>query len=133
MTYAAPEVIASKDQFIYTEACDIWSLGVLTYVMLCGKPPFWGQRKQLYNTAMNERYPFKGDPWDKMNPDAKDFIKKLLRAKPENRPNISAVVQHPWLLSPPAESCSKTNQTVLSNLKNFAAKSTFSRLCITAV
>mmetsp|Transcript_1783 Transcript_1783/g.3044 ORF Transcript_1783/g.3044 Transcript_1783/m.3044 type:complete len:592 (-) Transcript_1783:71-1846(-) len=133
MTYAAPEVIASNDQKAYTAACDLWSVGVLAYVMLCGKPPFWGSREQHYKNAKNERYPFKAPPWDRMNPDAKDFVKVLLKAKPAERLPMEKVVQHAWLVSPPTESDSTLSASVVSNLKEFSAQSTFSRLCITAV
>jgi len=132
MTYAAPEVISSQDRRSYTEACDLWSMGVLTYVMLCGKPPFWGTREQHFKAAKNERYPFRDDPWDRMNPQAKDFVKQLLKAKPENRLKIKECVTHPWLATPPAET-SECASGVLANLKNYSAQSTFSRMCITAV
>lgn len=135
MTYAAPEVIASQDRKVYTEACDLWSLGVLTYVMLCGKPPFWGTREQHYRAAKNERYPFKDDPWDKMNPQAKDFVQKLLKADPAKRMNCSDACAHEWLKSAPESfsACPETSATVMNSLKAFAGQSTFTRLCITAV
>jgi len=133
MTYAAPEVISSQDRKAYSEACDLWSVGVLTYVMLCGKPPFWGSREQHYKAARAERYPFRDDPWDKMNPEAKDFVKNLLKANPAARTPIGQAAKHPWLLSAPTEGSTENTGSVLSNLKNFAGQSTFSRLCITAV
>lgn len=133
MTYAAPEVIGSNDQKAYTAACDLWSVGVLAYVMLCGKPPFWGSRDQHYKNAKNERYPFKDPPWDRMNENAKDFVRKLLKAKPDERLPIEKVVQHPWLVAPPDEVNSAASSSVVSNLKAFSAQSTFSRICITAV
>jgi len=133
MTYAAPEVISSQDRKAYSEACDLWSVGVLTYVMLCGKPPFWGTREQHYKAARAERYPFRDDPWDRMNPDAKDFVKNLLKASPAARTPIGQAAKHPWLLSAPTEGSTENTGAVLSNLKNFAGQSTFSRLCITAV
>jgi calcium-dependent protein kinase len=132
MTYAAPEVIASQDRKAYTQACDLWSMGVLTYVMLCGKPPFWGTREQHYRSAKNERYPFKGDPWDKMNPDCLDFVRVLLKADPAKRLTMNDCLSHNWLKNPPPENSSQT-ASVLGNLKNFTAQTTFTRLCITAV
>merc|ERR1719456_1735547 len=127
MTYAAPEVIDSRDRKAYSEACDLWSMGVLTYVMLSGKPPFWGSRGQHLKAAQAERYPFRDDPWDKMNPDAKGFIKGLLKAKPDQRLPIGEVVKHPWLTQKIDES-SGDSTAVMSNLKNFS-RSQRSRGC----
>jgi len=137
MTYAAPEVISSQDKKLYTEACDLWSMGVLAYVMLSGKPPFWGNREQHYKAARNERYPFKDSPWDRMNPDAKDLVKNLLKADPAQRLSITNVVQHAWLNQDfskmEEQTCKVAQAEVLGNLKNFTSQSTFSRMCITAV
>jgi calcium-dependent protein kinase len=130
MTYAAPEVISSRDVKAYTQACDLWSMGCLTYVMLCGKPPFWGSHSQHYNAARNERYPFRDSPWDKMNPDAKDLVRVLLKAKPTERLPIADVVKHPWLVSPPAEGSAEAGAAVLGNLKNFCAQGAFSRIAL---
>jgi len=135
MTYAAPEVISSQDRKSYTEKCDIWSTGVMTYVMLCGKPPFWGTREQHYKAAKNERYPMNDPPWDKMNPDAKDFVKKLLRAKPASRLDIKDCVAHKWLQDGQKSTGAndEVNLSVFKNLDNFCAQSTFKRMCVTAV
>jgi calcium-dependent protein kinase len=134
MTYAAPEVITSQDKKVYSQACDLWSVGVLTYVMLCGKPPFWGTREQHLRAAKNERYPLKDPPWPKMAAEAKDFVKALLKAAPQERLPIDQCVQHAYLKTPPSEQASKEDVAgVLGNLKNFSNQSTFSRMCITAV
>jgi len=135
MTYAAPEVISSQDKRSYTEACDLWSIGCMTYVMLCGKPPFWGTREQHYKAAKNERYPFRDDPWDKMNPKAKDFVQKLLKAKPDKRMTCVEAVAHQWLIEATVSGStdSTVSASVLKNLGNFCAQSTFKRMCITAV
>lgn len=133
-TYAAPEVITSNNQKAYTAACDLWSLGVLTYVMLCGKPPFWGSQSQHLYNAKHERYPMKGSPWDKMNGDAKDFIKDMLRADPAKRRPITSVIVHPWLTKAvEAESCDADTEEVMNNLRQFSGTSTFERMCISAV
>jgi len=136
-TYAAPEVILSENRKEYTEACDIWSLGVLAYVMLCGKPPFWGDRSQHVWNARAERYPMKGSPWDKMNPDAKDFIRVLLKADPEKRLPMSRVIVHPWLSKAKAKEDSEASESdsheVMMNLRQFSSANTFERMCISAV
>jgi len=134
-TYAAPEVICSKELKAYTEKCDLWSLGVLTYVMLCGKPPFWGSQRQHIKNAQAENYPFKGEPWDRMNPKAKDFVHKLIKANPSDRLPIDQVIAHPWLVNRMTDPTHEAENTVqiLKNLRQFGTVSTFTRMCITAV
>mmetsp|Transcript_32604 Transcript_32604/g.75764 ORF Transcript_32604/g.75764 Transcript_32604/m.75764 type:complete len:615 (+) Transcript_32604:92-1936(+) len=132
--YAAPEVITSENRKEYTAACDLWSLGVLTYVMLSGKPPFWGSQSQHLWNARAERYPMKGAPWDKLNPDAKDFIKILLKADPAKRPTASNLMEHSWLTTRSAQTALiEDSEQVLKNLQGFSGASTFERMCISAV
>jgi calcium-dependent protein kinase len=134
-TYAAPEVITSNNISAYTSKCDLWSLGVLTYVMLSGKPPFWGNHQQFVSKQKKEQYPMKGEPWDKMDPKAKDFVKKLLKANPDERLPIDKAAMHEWLTQSSATSPADALQAkdVLTNLKHYSGASTFERLCITAV
>lgn len=136
-TYAAPEVITSENRKQYTAACDLWSLGVLAYVMLSGKPPFWGKESQHLWNARAERYPMKGAPWDRMNVDAKDFIRVLLKADPSKRLPIDRVVLHPWLTKEAAareaEHDDADSEEVLKNLRQFSSATTFERMCISAV
>lgn len=133
--YAAPEVLDSKNVKSYTHKCDLWSLGVLTYVMLCGKPPFWGSEAQHLRKAKKEQYPMKGAPWDTINEDAKNFVQRLIKANPDDRMPMAEVVLHPWLKRAKSAAVpSKTeSDSVLHNLKQFCNKSTFTRMCITAV
>eukprot|EP00403_Amphidinium_massartii_P017972 CAMPEP_0178420118 /NCGR_PEP_ID=MMETSP0689_2-20121128/25965_1 /TAXON_ID=160604 /ORGANISM="Amphidinium massartii, Strain CS-259" /LENGTH=610 /DNA_ID=CAMNT_0020041585 /DNA_START=115 /DNA_END=1944 /DNA_ORIENTATION=+ len=136
-TYAAPEVITSGNVSMYTEACDLWSLGVLAYVMLCGRPPFFGssQAQQVRN-AMAEKYPMKDKPWKNMNPHAKDFVVQLLKADPKKRLPIAECCKHPWLTranAPKANTDPSETAEVFKNLKHFSNSSTFSKMCITAV
>jgi len=134
-TYAAPEVIESQDIKSYTAACDLWSLGVLTYVMLCGKPPFWGTQRQHLSSARSEKYPISGGPWDEMNPHAIDFVKGLLKAKASDRTPVSTACNHPWFTSAKQKDAVSKDHSmeVLKNLKNFGDATTFTRMCIAAV
>jgi calcium-dependent protein kinase len=132
-TYAAPEVILSRNIKAYTAACDLWSLGVLTYVMLCGKPPFWGSEANHLRNARHERYPITGAPWDTMNPQAIDFVKVLIKADPNKRMAIDALVQHEWLNTNESRASAETTAGVFGNLKQFSNANTFSKMCITAV
>lgn len=134
-TYTAPEVVA-RSTVEYTAACDLWSLGVVTYVMLCGKPPFWGTERQHLKNALAERYPIAGGAWDSISRAAIDFVMCLLKANPANRMTIEQAAEHPWLRATTSQSqadSEDSRQKVLANLKHFGNTSAFSAMCAAAV
>jgi len=131
--YAAPEVILSKNRKAYTAACDAWSLGVVTYVMLCGKPPFWGAPQDHLRNAQAEKYPMRSGPWVTMPEQAKMFIRKLLKAQPSERMSCSEALVHEWLQSKDHTAANQCAQEVLQNLTQFSDQTLFTQLCITAV
>jgi len=90
--YVSPEVITG----IYTEKCDIWSAGVILYILLSGIPPFDGpNNKALYNKISQMKFSFPKDKWGKISEDAKDLIRHMIA--PENeRYNAKQVLDHPW-------------------------------------
>jgi len=132
LAYAAPEVIDSDGHSGYTQACDLWSIGVVAYVMLSGKPPFWGSREQQLARSQKENYPFSAAPWDTMRPKANNFVHSLLKAIPAKRLTIGEAVAHPWLSEEEPET-SENSEDVLKNMRHFAGARTFEKLCITAV
>mmetsp|Transcript_12177 Transcript_12177/g.34528 ORF Transcript_12177/g.34528 Transcript_12177/m.34528 type:complete len:569 (+) Transcript_12177:71-1777(+) len=121
VTYAAPEVRMAEDRAEYTSACDLWSLGVMAYVMLIGKPPFWG--KNQFTKMLAEHYPMSGAEWDNISDDAKALIRGLLKANPSDRLSITEVTEHPWLRSPPHPTDPAVARQVLSNLRQFSQAS----------
>ena len=93
--YVAPEVLSRKP---YTEKCDLWSLGVITYLLLCGYPPFsYPNANQLYAAIRRGEFHYIEDEWSHISPEARDLINKLLVVDPEARLSASEVLQHPWL------------------------------------
>jgi len=69
--YIAPEVLAGN----YTEKCDIWSIGVITYMLLSGKAPFFGKDDAaIFNMVKKGKFEFNASNWSMVSPDAKDFI-----------------------------------------------------------
>lgn len=133
-SYCAPEVVISAGAGTsYTCQCDLWSLGVLSYVMLCGKPPFWGTPKQLLQRARDESYPIDKPPWDKITDNGKDFIRKLLKADPDKRMPIEETIAHPWLTSVGQFSNCAELEQALTNIKQFSNTSRFQALCVAAV
>ena len=92
--YIAPEVL----QRSYTKACDLWSVGVIIYILLCGYPPFSGESDaQVFDRVRNAPLEFPSPEWDSVSPDAKDLISQLLKRKGEDRPTAAAALEHPWL------------------------------------
>lgn len=93
--YIAPEVIDGS----YDEKCDIWSCGVLMYMMLCGIPPFYGaNRKEVMAKIKKGKFSFKSKIWSVISPEAKDLIEKMLTYNPEKRPSCREVLSHPWFI-----------------------------------
>jgi calcium-dependent protein kinase len=92
--YVAPEVL----QGAYTNKCDIWSIGVITYLLLCGFAPFNGDDDgETFFMIENATLVFPSPEWDDISPLAKDFVKALLDRDPNKRIPASAALQHPWI------------------------------------
>jgi len=133
LTYAAPEVLESRDVGGYTSACDLWSLGVVTYVMLCGKPPFWGNYNEQLRRMKHEQYPMKDSTWQQISSDAKDLIRRLLKNNPKERMNIDSLLAHPWLSIASRKMDVQLASQVLHNMRQFSNTSQFFSICVASV
>ncbi|KAH3762409.1 protein kinase 1 [Pelomyxa schiedti] len=93
--YVAPEVLLGKG---YRPNVDLWSLGVILYVMLCGYYPFdENDNKKLYGQIKVGTFQFAAPFWDPVSENAKDLIRKLLTVDPEKRITTEEALAHPWL------------------------------------
>ena len=82
----------------YRFPADLWSIGVCTYIMLCGEKPFEGKTpKQLVAKVLLGKYKFDPHLWDPISDDAKEFIQKLLVVKSEDRMTAKQAIRHQWL------------------------------------
>ncbi len=92
--YVAPEVLLGN----YTEKCDLWSMGVITYMMLSGSPPFWGNNdQQIRNRIIRGQYSTSDKVFKNVSKGGKDFIAMLLKLDPSSRPDAGKALRHSWL------------------------------------
>ncbi|CAD8073319.1 unnamed protein product [Paramecium sonneborni] len=91
--YIAPEVLKRN----YNEKCDVWSCGVILYIMLCGYPPFGGQDQEILQNIEIGKYDFDPEDWSKISEDAKNLIKKMLTKDYQQRISAQEAYQDPWI------------------------------------
>ncbi|CAG0922544.1 unnamed protein product [Notodromas monacha] len=97
--YVAPEVLGTEK---YDKSCDMWSLGVIMYILLCGFPPFYSNHGLAISPGMKKRiragqYDFPNPEWRDVSNDAKDLIRGLLNTDPEKRFSIESVMNNLWI------------------------------------
>nr|XP_029520380.1 calcium/calmodulin-dependent protein kinase type 1B-like isoform X2 [Oncorhynchus nerka] len=93
--YVAPELLQQKS---YGKEVDLWALGVITYILLCGYPPFYDESEShMYRQIMKAEYEFDSPYWDEVSNSAKDFIPHMLQKEPEERYNCEQALKHLWI------------------------------------
>ena len=91
--YIAPEVL--KDG--YNEKCDLWSCGVILYILLCGSPPFYGKsEKEIFQRILDGSISFKHKIWSKISDEAKNLVIKLLQVDPSKRLSAAEALEDIW-------------------------------------
>lgn len=120
--YAAPEVILGTG---HGKPCDIWSLGVVTYTILCGYSPFRSENVQdfIAEVRHNNAVIFHADYWKDVSKDARRFIIKALQFNPSQRSTAKELLADPWLKSVAAEH--RDTDLLPALKKNFNAKLKF--------
>ncbi|XP_004144329.1 CDPK-related kinase 1 [Cucumis sativus] len=96
--YVAPEVL----QRSYGSEADMWSIGVIAYILLCGSRPFWDRTESgIFRTVLREDPSFDDEPWPSLSSDAKDFVQRLLHKDQHKRLTAAQALCHPWLTNHP--------------------------------
>jgi calcium-dependent protein kinase len=118
--YVAPQVLAGK----YDQSSDIWSLGVIMYVVLCGYPPFYGDTDaDVLAKVRLGNFSFSAADWKNVSDDAKNLIKCLLKMNPRDRYTAEQALNHIWVRNkaPKATNVALQN-TLVDNLKGFRSQ-----------
>lgn len=95
--YMAPEILGGRE---YGEKVDVWSSGVVLYIMLAGFPPFYGETVvEIFEAVLrgNLRFPFR--VFQSVSPAAKDILRKMLCKDVSRRLSAEQVLRHPWITS----------------------------------
>jgi len=92
--YIAPEILKTLP---YQNEVDMWSVGVIMYILLCGYPPFYDENDaQLFEKIMHCRYEFHDQYWEHISPEAKELIRCLLKVDPKERLSAQEALKSPW-------------------------------------
>nr|AIZ68218.1 calcium-dependent protein kinase 28-like protein [Albuca bracteata] len=128
--YVAPEVLKRKSG----PESDVWSIGVITYILLCGRRPFWDKTEDgIFKEVLRNKPDFRRKPWPTISDSAKDFVQKLLAKDPRTRLTAAQALSHPWVREGGDASEIPIDISVLSNMRQFVKYSRFKQFALRAL
>ncbi|XP_060180107.1 calcium-dependent protein kinase 1-like [Lycium barbarum] len=128
--YVAPEVLRRE----YGPEADIWSAGVILYILLSGVPPFYGENDQsIFDAVLRGHLDFSSDPWPSVSSSAKDLVKKMLRSDPKERLSSAEVLNHPWMREDGDAPDKPLDIAVLSRMKQFRAMNKLKKVALKVI
>jgi serine/threonine protein kinase len=92
--YLAPEVVGKKG---YGPGVDVWACGVVLYIMLCGRFPFWGKTDIEYLNSLQRGPDMQGEGWSSVSEEGRKFVRQLLDLNPNKRPSATEALGSPWI------------------------------------
>lgn len=115
--YVAPQVLAGK----YDQSCDVWSAGVIMYIIICGYPPFYGDTDaEVLRKVREGVFTFNPSDWRNVSDDAKDLIRKMLQFNPNDRFTAEQALNHVWIKkTAPKAIDAPLESSHVNNLKSF--------------
>ncbi|KAM0032198.1 putative protein kinase CAMK-CDPK family [Helianthus debilis subsp. tardiflorus] len=128
--YVAPEVLHRS----YSTEADVWSIGVIAYILLCGSRPFWARSESGIFLAVLKADPsFDEVPWPTLSSEAKDFVKRLLIKDPRKRLTAAQALSHPWIRSKAGEVEVPLDISILRLMKNYMRSSALRKAALRAL
>ncbi|OIT22262.1 PREDICTED: calcium-dependent protein kinase 28-like [Nicotiana attenuata] len=128
--YVAPEVLKRRSG----PESDVWSIGVITYILLCGRRPFWDKTEDgIFKEVLRNKPDFCRKPWPTISNSAKDFVKKLLVKDPRARLTAAQALSHPWVREGGDASEIPLDISVLSNMRQFVKYSRLKQFALRAL
>ncbi|PAN16457.1 hypothetical protein PAHAL_3G062200 [Panicum hallii] len=128
--YMAPEVLKRN----YGQEIDIWSAGVILYILLCGVPPFWADTDEgIAQAIIRSNLDFSREPWPKVSDNAKDLVRKMLDPSAYSRLTAQQVLEHPWIQNASAAPNIPLGEAVRSRLKQFTVMNKFKKAALLVV
>ncbi|XP_054800234.1 calcium-dependent protein kinase 20-like isoform X2 [Prosopis cineraria] len=117
--YVAPEVLRK----FYGQECDVWSAGVIIYILLSGVPPFWDETELgIFDQVLKGELDLVSEPWPSISASAKDLLRKMLVRDPKKRLSAREVLSHPWFQTEGFALDKPLDSVVLTRLKHFSAR-----------
>ncbi|CAN6345698.1 unnamed protein product [Urochloa humidicola] len=128
--YVAPEVLKRR----YGAEADIWSAGVILYILLSGVPPFWAENEDgIFDAVLRGHIDFTSDPWPSISNSAKDLVKKMLRQDPKERLTAAEILNHPWIREDGEAPDKPLDITVIGRMKQFRAMNKLKKVALKVV
>ncbi|KAL0725815.1 hypothetical protein Bca4012_040414 [Brassica carinata] len=128
--YMAPEVLKRS----YGPEIDIWSAGVILYILLCGVPPFWAESEQgVAHAILRGIIDFKREPWPNISETAKNLVRQMLEPDPKRRLTAKQVLEHPWIQNAKKAPNVPLGDVVKSRLKQFSVMNRFKRKALRVI
>ncbi|CAN6458114.1 unnamed protein product [Victoria cruziana] len=128
--YVAPEVLRKH----YGPEADVWSAGVIIYILLSGVPPFWAESEQgIFEQVLHGELDFSMDPWPTVSNEAKDLIRRMLVRNPKKRLTAHEVLCHPWVQVDGVAPNKPLDSAVLTRLKQFSAMNKLKKMALRVI
>ncbi|XP_009798725.1 calcium-dependent protein kinase SK5 [Nicotiana tabacum] len=128
--YVAPEVLCKH----YGHESDVWSAGVILYILLSGVPPFWAETDMgIFRQILRGKLDLESEPWPGISDSAKDLIRKILDRNPKRRLTAHEVLCHPWIVDDTMAPDKPLDSAVLSRLKQFSAMNKLKKMALRVI